>query len=66
MRRVPLSTQIDDVFLSTGTYNTTLNRQAISPLEPTFRTTVEDISLLKKWQDDFNANLPEGYGWGRG
>lgn len=59
MRRVPLSTQIDDVFLSTGVYNTTLNRQALA-YEPAERADLLDIEELVKWQDALNAKLPKG------
>ena len=60
MRRVPLSTQIDDVLLSTGVYNTTLNRQATG-WEPTQRANLADIQELIQWQDNLNKKLPEGY-----
>ncbi|KNC80012.1 hypothetical protein SARC_07607 [Sphaeroforma arctica JP610] len=58
MRRVPLNTQVDDFFLATGVYNTTLDRQAVAD-EPVYRTSGTDIELLVQWQDMFNKALPK-------
>ncbi|KNC81063.1 hypothetical protein SARC_06605 [Sphaeroforma arctica JP610] len=58
MRRVPLNTQVDDFFLATGVYNSTLDRQALAE-EPVYRTSGTDIELLTQWQDMFNEGLPE-------
>eukprot|EP01134_Creolimax_fragrantissima_P003765 CFRG3765T1 len=59
MRRVPFVTQVDDIFLATGTYNTTLDRQALAD-EPVYRITGTDLDLLTKWQFGMNSRMPNG------
>ena len=64
-RRLLLSTQVDDYFLSTGLYNTTLNRQYDSQEDgsriPPFRITGDDISKLSQYQSNLVDNvLPPG------
>lgn len=62
----PLS-QVDDVFLDTSVYNTTLNRQALELTEGdwpyTYRINGNDIQLLLSTQSALNAKLGADSNW---
>eukprot|EP01134_Creolimax_fragrantissima_P004568 CFRG4568T1 len=62
-RQIILDTHIDDYFLDTSVYNTTLNRQATDDeFDPpyTYRATSTDLDYHKMLQDSLKEVLPAG------
>eukprot|EP00122_Pirum_gemmata_P008642 Pgem_evm1s7974 len=66
-RRVLLNTHIDDVFISTQTYDEKekarangIQKPAESDEVPAARTSAEDFQKLADWQKNFNLTLPFG------
>ena len=57
-RRVTFTPHIDDVFISTGLLDFETNE--LESYENSYRSTVEDFEILKKWQDSIVNKLPEG------